>query len=216
MSLKKSVFGILLLPFCAGFLSAFSREIFHYKLVGYGEIAFLSGALTYTALHFFVMKPRFLSTLAHEVTHVLWGLAFKAQVKELKIRGDGGYVNLSKANSAIRLAPYFFPTLTVLALLTTFFLRHEYLIWVYFFVGFTLALHIISAWESLTLRQPDIMKSGVIFSLPLIFIANLIVIIFVLKFIFPDNIDVMDFIKTGFFATLDLVYTVSSASNAFS
>jgi hypothetical protein len=204
MGLKNKAIGIFLLPFCYGFLSSFIDQLISVGKVGYGELWFLAGLFSYPIFHYFIVKPRFLSTLAHEMTHVLWGLFFRAKVKDLRVRRESGFVNLSKTNFAIRLAPYFFPFLTILVVLSSFFLRPEYLVFVLFLVGFTLSLHILSTFETLKVRQPDIYKTGVLFSLPVIFITNLSVIILLLKFASFENISVTEYIKGGITETFYL------------
>jgi hypothetical protein len=205
MGLKNKVLGILLLPFCVGFLISFAHELRSIRSVGNGEIAFFGGVVVYPFFHYFVMKPRFLSTFAHEMTHVLWGTAFRARVKDLRVRRGSGFVNLSKSNFAIRLAPYFFPLFTILAVLATFFLRQEYLLVVFFMVGFTLSLHIISTLESLSIGQPDIIKTGILFSIPFILLSNLIGIVLILEFISPENIHVKKYFMSGIVETLNVV-----------
>ncbi len=204
MGLKNAAIGIFLLPFCYGYLLSFIDQLISVRTVGYGELWFLAGVFSYPIFHYFIIKPRFLSTLAHEMTHMLWGLFFRAKVKDLRVRRESGFVNLSKTNFAIRLAPYFFPFLTILVVFTSFFLRPEYLTFILFLVGFTLSLHLITTLETLKVRQPDIYKTGIIFSLPLTFLANLFVIILVLKFASPENIRVTEFIKGGISETFYL------------
>lgn len=208
MGLKKNILGILLLPFCVGFATSFIDELFSIRTIGNGEAAFLGGLFLYPLVHYFVIKPRFLSTFGHELTHVIWGVFFRAKVKDLRVKRSSGFVNLSKTNFAIRLAPYFFPFFTVLAVLSAFVVRPEYLLLVFFAVGFTLSLHLIAAFESLTTRQPDIYKTGVVFSLPFIFISNLVVITLVLNFISPGNIHVIEFIKGGVMETVYLFHSI--------
>jgi hypothetical protein len=205
MGLKNKILGIFLLPFSFGFLISFAHELRSIKTVGLGETAFFVGVLGYPIFHYFFIKPRFLSTLAHEITHVLWGTAFRARVKDLRVRRGSGFVNLSKSNFIIRLAPYFFPLFTILLLLAAFFLRPDYLIWVFFLVGFTLSFHIISTLESLSVWQPDILKTGILFSIPIITLSNLIVIVLVLEFISPENIHVKKYFVRGIVETLNLV-----------
>jgi hypothetical protein len=204
MSLKNAAIGIFLLPFCYGFLSSFIDQIISVRTVGYGELWFLAGVFSYPIFHYFIVKPRFLSTLAHELTHVLWGLIFRAKVKDLRVKRESGFVNLSKTNFAIRLAPYFFPFLTIFVVLSSFFLRPEYLIFILFLVGFTLSLHLITTLETLKIRQPDIYKTGVFFSLPVIFLANLFVIILVLNFASSENISITGYIQSGLTETFYL------------
>ncbi|RMF91667.1 MAG: hypothetical protein D6733_00615 [Methanobacteriota archaeon] len=208
MEVKKNLLGLLLLPFCMGFLLAFMDVIYRLHVTEWSEAAFIAGAAAYPAVHHLLMKPRFLSTFAHEMTHVLWGLFFRAKIRDVRIKRHGGFVNLSKTNPAIRLAPYFFPFYTVFVLLSAFVVKPDYLLIVYFLVGFTLSMHITSTFESLKVRQPDIYKTGVLFALPTIFIMNLLVIIIVLSLIAPGKVSVTAFIEKGFLRTLYLLRSI--------
>jgi hypothetical protein len=202
MGLKNAAIGIFLLPFCYGFLLSFIDQLISVRTVSYGDLWFLAGVFSYPIFHYFIIKPRLLSTFAHEMTQVLWGLFFRAKVKDIRVRRGSGFVNLSKTNFVIRLAPYFFPFLTILVVFTSFFLHPEYLIFILFMVGFTLSLHLVTTLETLKVRQPDIYKTSIIFSLPFIFLANLFVIIMVLKFASSENIKLTEFIKGGISETL--------------
>jgi hypothetical protein len=209
MGLKSNIVGLLLLPFTLGFFISFLRQLFSIRTVGYGEFIFLAGVLIYLFIHYFIVKPKLLSTLAHEITHVIWGIAFRAKVRDIRVKRESGFVDLSKTNFLIRLAPYFFPFFTMLAVLSTFIVKSEYIRTIYFFVGFTFTFHFISTLESLNAVQPDIYKTGKLFALVVIFLSNLMVIILVLEFVSPQNIQVMDFFIDGILESLHLFNRVA-------
>ncbi len=202
------VLGLLLLPFSIGFTQSFIDQLSGFDTFGRGEVAFTAGSVIYIILRRAGLRMGFLSTLAHELTHALWGAGFRAKIKDLRVRRQSGFVNLSKTNFLIRLAPYFFPFYTVLVVLSSFFIREEHLTAVFFLTGFTLTFHIASTIESLRVRQPDIYKTGVFFSLPVIYISNLVMILFILKFISPTEINLTVFIKTALFQSLALVQRI--------
>jgi hypothetical protein len=209
MGIKSNIVGLLLLPFTLGFFISFLRQLFSIRTVGYGEFIFLAGVLIYLFIHYFIVKPKLLSTLAHEITHVIWGIAFRAKVRDIRVKRESGFVDLSKTNFLIRLAPYFFPFFTMLAVLSTFIVKSEYIRTIYFFVGFTFTFHFISTLESLNVVQPDIYKTGKLFALVVIFLSNLMVIILVLEFVSPQNIQVMGFFIDGILESLHLFNRVA-------
>jgi hypothetical protein len=209
MGIKSNIVGLLLLPFTLGFFISFLRQLFSIRTVGYGEFIFLAGVLIYLFIHYFIVKPKLLSTLAHEMTHAIWGIAFRAKVRDIRVKRESGFVDLSKTNFLIRLAPYFFPFFTMLAVLSTFIVKSEYIRTIYFFVGFTFTFHFISTLESLNVVQPDIYKTGKLFALVVIFLSNLMVIILVLEFVSPQNIQVMGFFIDGILESLHLFNRVA-------
>ncbi len=116
--------------------------------------------------------------LGHELTHAVWAMAFGARASRLKVSASGGSVTLSKSNFLITLSPYFFPFYTVLvimaALVTRIFVSP--LPWPcawLFAVGFTWNFHFAFTLRSLSLRQPDIVEYGRLFSWVLIWLLNL-------------------------------------------
>ncbi len=202
MAFKNNLIGLLLLPFCIGFLSAFSQALLSIRTVGYGEVIFFSGFVLYPFFHYLLFKPKFISTFSHELTHALWGIAFRARIRDMRVKRESGFVNLSKTNFMIRLAPYIFPFFSVVIALSAFFVRPGLMPLVFFLLGFTLSFHLLSTIETLKVRQPDVYKTGTLFSLPIIFISNLIIIVLTIEFVSPENILLTSFLKTGFAETL--------------
>ena len=66
-----------------------------------------------------------------------------------------------------------------------------------FFIGATLAFHVVLTLEFLRKGQSDIVKSGFIFSLVLIFIINIVVTAFILSLVFED-ISMARFFESGY------------------
>ena len=105
-----------------------------------------------------------------------------------------------KTNFFIELSPYFIPIYTILLGLI-FWLAGAFsgispkisAIFL-FLVGATLAFHFVMTNDALRLQQPDLIKSGVIFSLVVIFVLNLLVVMLVFCPIF-SSISFVSFIK---------------------
>lgn len=124
-------------------------------------------------------RPARAYVLAHELTHAIWGLAWGARVSKLRVRADGGSVNLSKTNVWITLAPYFFPLYTMLVIAVHLLLRlfvpstMRYEPFWLALVGLTWGFHVTFTLAVLMQRQPDVQEHGRIFSWTLIYLLNI-------------------------------------------
>ena len=128
---------------------------------------------------FFVL-PQALRTyvLGHELTHALWGLLLGAKIGRMKVGTSGGYVELSKTNFIISLAPYFFPFYTALVIGLWFGLgclveTTPYEVWWLGAVGLTWGFHVTFTILMLSQHQPDVHEHGRLFSYAVIYLANL-------------------------------------------
>lgn len=170
--------GLLLLPACWGITAALVAFISAHGLLGWSSLSFLGGVVLFVIC--WLTLPRLARTyvLGHELTHALWGLLFGARPSKLKVRRNGGSVNLTKSNLLITLAPYFFPFYTFLVILAAGIVRCCVSplpcvpLWL-FFIGFTWAFHVLFTVDSLSLSQPDVKEYGCVFAWPFIYIANL-------------------------------------------
>ena len=180
------VIGLALLPACWGVTRVFVDAVFTAtgREGGFSveTVALLAGMAMFALCWMALPHPVRTYVLGHELTHALWGLFFGAQPSDVRVGGSGGSVRLTKTNILITLAPYFFPFYTfvviVAALVTYAFLRPlPYLpLWM-FAIGFTWAFHLLFTLETLTVRQPDVMLYGRIFSWTFIYIANVALVL---------------------------------------
>ena len=181
------VFGILLLPACWGVSVALVGVLSVSCRMEACSLAFLGGVLAFVFCWILLSHPVKTYVLGHELTHALWGLLFGAVPSKLRVRSNGGSVNLTKSNLLITLAPYFFPFYAVLvvlaAVLTSLFVRPLPCVplWV-FLVGFAWSFHVLFTFDSLMESQPDVNLHGRVFSWPFIFIANVLVVLAGLTF----------------------------------
>ncbi len=174
--------GIVLLPLCvavswslADLLNSLppTPELFPPQ-----TLALAGGYFVWLGIYLCVMRPMHAYVWAHELTHALWGLLFLARIHSIRVKPTGGAVSLSKTNTLIALAPYFFPFYTMVVLLLRGILSiwipmNPYeLIWL-FLVGFTWGFHFTFTVQTLLIRQPDIVDNGRVFSLTLIYLLNL-------------------------------------------
>ena len=120
----------------------------------------------------------YLETLEHELTHLLVGLVFLKIPIGIRVSAhEGGEVRQiglgTTGQTWVTLAPYFFPTvsLAVLILAYLFGIRTIYLLGL---LGWTTAFHLISNWGETSFRQPDLKKAGVLKSVLILPVMNLI------------------------------------------
>ncbi|MDB4349625.1 hypothetical protein OAA99_01575 [Omnitrophica bacterium] len=188
--ISKALIGIILIPVVIGISISFFES-----LTGIGEAKntgskiFLLGALSYVIMHLFIIKPNYIYTLGHEIMHVVATWLCGGGVRSFKVTKEGGAVEATKSNTFINLSPYFVPTFTLILSILYFiipvFLKIKNLQTIYFFAaGFTLALHLVFTADVLKREQPDIINTGYLFSLVMIYIVNVLLVGFILCLLF--------------------------------
>jgi hypothetical protein len=177
------VIALALLPLCVAVTLATSDLLRQLPsdaahLVSPQTASLAGGYLTWLTVYFLLPLPMRAYIWGHELTHALWGLLFGARIHKIDVKAKGGSVLLSKSNTLITLAPYFFPFYTLAVLLLRFAINlatpmqpYE-LAWL-FAVGFTWGFHFTFTIHSLMIRQPDIVQCGRLFSYVLIYLLNL-------------------------------------------
>jgi len=126
------------------------------------------GAVTYMAVQFLVRKPERLYLWGHELTHLLAAKLFLRQVHGFHITSrSGGKVVIDRTNVAIDLAPYAVPFYNAVALGPILLLRgqHRYAGELYLAAAaFLFTMHLVFSMEGFLHKQPDVRRSGRIFS----------------------------------------------------
>ncbi|MBS1793341.1 MAG: hypothetical protein JSS81_05775 [Acidobacteria bacterium] len=146
-------------------------------------LAFLFGLAVFfpcvfVARRVFASAWSYLETLEHEVTHLLVGLFFlKIPVGFRVSAHEGGEVRQigfgSTGQTWVTLAPYFFPTVSLLVLVVAVFvdLGQKTFLAV---LGWTTAFHLVTNWGETSFRQPDLQKAGILKTLLILPVMNLI------------------------------------------
>lgn len=128
----------------------------------------------------------------HELTHALAAWAVGAEVHAFHVGEHGGHVDLSRSSAFIALAPYCVPIYTLLVIA-----GYRVLVWLrpgagsdglfLGLLGLSLAFHVLLTFESLVDHdQPDLTAAGgVVFSLALIALVNGLLVLLLLKLLFP-------------------------------
>ena len=133
----------------------------------------LGGAIAYLFVHFLVRKPERMYLWAHEFTHLFVAKMFLRRVHGFHITSrSGGKVVIDRTNVAIDLAPYVVPLYNVVALLPVTLVgggdaRRIYL----GAAGFLFSMHLCFSVEGFIDGQPDVRRSGRVFSLAVVALA---------------------------------------------
>ncbi len=184
----KFIIGVLIIPVAFGISMAFYANIVMVKELAGSLNFFLWGVASYTALHLLFYKPTYLYVLGHEAVHAGVAWIFGAKVKSFKVSKKGGSVGATKSNAVIELSPYFVPIYAIIITIVYFVIASSYNINSYvftFLIGFALAFHMISTIEVMKIRQPDIVKSGYLFSIVLVYALNIVVISLIFSMLLP-------------------------------
>lgn len=182
--------GIIAVPLVIPATHAFFNEVSNISFLGESEQPyFLWGIAAYVILHLFFFKPRYVYNLGHECMHVLASWLSFGRAGNMKVSGEGGSVETTKSNFFISLSPYFVPLYTILAALAYFGLSKiteitNYTPHFIFAIGFTLAMHIVLTVEALKVAQPDLLKTGYLFSLAVIYVLNIAITAFIISLVF--------------------------------
>jgi len=132
----------------------------------------LSGAIAYLGLHCLLRKPERMYLWGHEFTHLFVAKLFLRRVHGFHITSrSGGKVVIDRTNVAIDLAPYALPFYNVVALLPVTLISGgpPYARKIYLAVAaFLFSMHLCFSAEGFVDGQPDVRRSGRIFSLAVV------------------------------------------------
>lgn len=206
------ILGILLLPFTLGVSISLYRQLGGVHTINNYQLLFLYGIGSYVVLHLVFYKPVFPYVFGHELMHAISTWISGGKVKSFKASSKGGEVKTSKSNSFISLSPYFFPLYTIIVALiysvsSLFFDVGRYNLIFIFLIGFSFAFHVVITIDFLKTKQPDLIQTGYLLSLTLIYIVNFSILALILSLIFPD-ISFLDFIQGSFQTALNIYSAV--------
>ena len=183
----KFLLGLLLLPLAAALTQTAFRALWILaeaptRLPLLHVFATVAGVMIWVFVWTFLPPMTKTYVLGHELTHALWTLLFGGRPSNLRVSSSGGSVCVSKTNVWVSLAPYFFPFYTVVILVLWLVLQtlcpaaRPYAPIALFWIGLTWAFHLTFTVRFLRGRQPDVQEHGVLFSLALIYLLNLLIL----------------------------------------
>ena len=201
LALLKTLLGILLLPVCyvttVTFLGVFANESSAGALLIHSAPLwfFSTGVVLWVLFFCGFPRPVYVYVLGHELTHALFVYLCLGKVTSFKVDRTGGHIVTNRNNVLISLSPYFFPLYTTLTIIGfgvaglfvdlaavhpgALFFGHVSFSWswvLFLLIGFTWAFHFtFTAWM-ITKDQPDLKQNGILFSLTLIYLINLLII----------------------------------------
>jgi hypothetical protein len=201
--------GILLLPFSASLSWAAAKALAGIVMGASAAAPFVAGIglmAVFWLLGRHVVDPagpygwgmrtaRWMYVLGHELTHALAAWTSGGKVFAIHVEEKGGHVDLSHSSAFVALAPYCVPfhaLLVVAGYRLVLWMKPEAQAEALFLLlmGGALAFHALMTWETLTqVKQPDLEQAGgSVFSFALIGLANGLVVLLLLKTLFPEAV----------------------------
>lgn len=191
---------------------SFYQGIVSIKTISQSGMFFILGALFYSIIHIILFKLDFLYVFGHESMHAIAAVASGGKVKSMKVSSKEGSVKATKANSLIMLAPYLIPIYTVIVAILYFISSFFVDVIVYskvfvFLIGFTLMMHLSYTAESIKDKQSDLIKTGYLLSISLVYLSNLVIVFLITSFLFSE-VSFMDFITGIFEKSKDFYFSI--------
>lgn len=148
---------------------------FHSKEEGW---ILLGGSIGYLLAHVFLRKPERMYLWAHEFSHLIAAKLFFRKVHSFHITSrDGGKVVIDRTNVMIDLAPYAFPLYSLGATAAAALLKNVspwvpdlYLA----LASFLFTMHVLFSAEGFIKGQPDLKRSGRVFSAAVVLLILLL------------------------------------------
>jgi len=150
---------------------------------------FAAGIGVFGLFAILLWRPVVVYVFGHELVHALATWMCLGKVSNLTASARGGTVTTSKSNTFIRLAPYCVPLYVMLAAAGYFAANTwwrplgQHMQWLALVLGFFYAFHVGFTLWSLRRDQPDLKPDGWLFSLVMIYVANLAVFALLMGFI---------------------------------
>ncbi len=198
---------VVTLPFLAWGYGNETWQVFRQTSFGYERWeAFFWGFAGFLAI-WVVFRRRlgFVTTMEHEVTHLLVGLLFlKRPVSFHATEAEGGLVRMAGMNFIIRLAPYFLPTVAFALLLLGMVVQRGYVWWLLVAIGAATAYHICSDCTEIRSYQPDLQLSGLWFCWLFLPVANMFCYGLIAAYVSAGNAGVRWFSVNGAMRIVEL------------
>lgn len=183
----KLIGGLLSIPI----MVAVSRA-FYGNVVGIVELSgilkyFIWGVGAYVALHLLFFKPTIIYVFGHELVHGVTSWVMGGKITSINVSKEGGSVTTTKTNTVVELSPYFIPIYAIILMAVYFVVASSYNIngaTFIFLIGFALTMHVVMTIEVMKTKQPDLMKSGYLFSIVAVYVLNIVIIALLFSMLF--------------------------------
>lgn len=205
--MKKVLICLVILPLILFFSIYFVklipeliRDMKNFLFFSYGIAAFI----VLKVIFFRKEKGSFFENFTHELTHYIFALIFLKKVTSFKAYSKyGGEINLYGGNFFIALAPYFFPTFTIVFLILKPIVVNDLKPYFDFFIGLTYTFHIFLIIKDFRFSQPDVSGTGRVFSLVFVIFANLFFLSSIIILAGKNLEFLLNFYKEIFFAVIN-------------
>ena len=187
VKLLKFIIALVLVPLVAAEIWTIIDLVRAAAATGpWSERWFLSlgaGVATWLLIFFLLPKTMWIYVLGHELTHALAAMLAGGKISSFQVGPKGGHVITDKVNWWITLSPYFIPIYALLwmGLWISVDFYHPLKAWqpiLYFGIGLFWCFHLTFTVSMIRLGQTDLTSQGVIFSIVIILLTNLIFFLF--------------------------------------
>jgi len=171
----KILLFVAAVPAMAGYALALYVEIF--SALNHSSQARLGLAMVPAGMILWLLFGRFLRffhVFEHEVTHLVTGLVFFIQPRQLVASESGGRMEMYGNNFIVSLAPYFVPLFSLVLMALMPLLDGSVSVYACCVLGLVTGYHVISNVQEFSLQQPDIRSHGLIFSTAICLWGNII------------------------------------------
>ena len=174
---------LLSLPiYAAGLIVLHAVLVLNYAAQTQITYSLLAGLVLGSLLFTFVCRLKRFYIFGHELAHWIFAKVFMKETRNFKVGKNSGAVQVKNPNIWVVLAPYFYPTFTILWLPFWFAFRYfkdeiPYSLEIFFVVlGLSWAYHLVLTLYALKFEQSDIERAGRPLSFSIIFFINMVFI----------------------------------------
>lgn len=186
--------GLLLLPSVWGFMQGGYALLVNAQKVTAtqgGLALFGLGMLVWLAIYFFLTPSARSYVIAHECSHLLAAWVSGVRAGNMQIGRNSGSVQVAKTSIWIALAPYMIPFYSLLLLMVHLLasLWWDPTAWQALLppaLGFTWCFHLTFTLQALSIGQSDLDPYGWLGGMPLILLANLLLLCLALSAATPE------------------------------
>jgi hypothetical protein len=171
----KLLLFIIAVPALAGYGLALYDEIA--SALEYSSQARLGLAMLPAGMLLWLVFGRFLGffhVFEHEITHLVTGLAFFIQPRQLVASESGGRMEMYGNNFIVSLAPYFVPLFSLVLMALIPLLDSTVSMYACGVLGLVTGYHVITNLQEFSLQQPDIRNHGLVFSTLICLLGNVL------------------------------------------